>query len=287
MTIIYPDNHPSRDLHQLILGTIIPRPIALVSTISLDGVLNLAPFSYFNAISSVPPILGFSVSDRKNGQPKDTIANIRQNNECVINLVSYNNSRQMSLAGIDFPPDIDEFQKCGFNPVNSNLVTPPGIKESPVRFECKIEKILNFGNANNQTNFVVCNVICIHFDEKILDADNKVNPEAIGIIGRLGGTNYIKINNDNIFSIPQSRTAIPLGYDKLPEEILKSKILTGNEIAAIAGLESLPDENFIKETKEKYDKSIIAKNSLHKIASDLIKSGKIEEAAALLLSNLK
>lgn len=286
MTIIYPDKHPSRDLHQLILGTIIPRPIALVSTISETGIFNLAPFSYFNAISSVPPILGFSVSDRKNGLPKDTIANISQNKECVINLVSYDISRKMSLAGIDFPPDIDEYAKCGFTPVDSDLVKPPGIKESPVRFECKIEKILNFGIEGSKTSFVVCNVICIHFDEKILNADNRIDPDSTGIIGRLGGTNYIKINNDNIFSIPQSRTVIPLGYDRLPEKILKSKILTGNEIAAIAGLEALPDDNYILEIGNKYKEIKNFENSFYKLVSDLIKSGKIEEAAALLLSNL-
>ena len=118
MKVIYPDSYPSRDLHQFMLGSVIPRPIALVSTISNKRIKNLAPFSYFNAISSDPPILGFSVSDRKDGSLKDTLANIEENGECVVNLVSYDISHQMTLAGVDFPPDTDEFVKCGFTPVS-------------------------------------------------------------------------------------------------------------------------------------------------------------------------
>lgn len=286
MIIIYPDKHPAKDLHQLILGTIIPRPIALVSTKSTEGVLNIAPFSYFNAISSVPPIIGFSVSKRKNGNSKDTLTNVRENNECVINLVSYDISRQMALAGIDFPPETDEFIQCGFTPVKSEIVSPPGIHESHIRFECLVDRILNFENGVDLTSLIICKVVCIHYDEKIIDENKKIDPALTGLIGRLGGTKYIRLSEDNIFSIPQSRTNIPVGYAKLPEKILKSKILTGNEIATIAGLEKLPDADYTKNIVAKYNTSYNDIDSIHSIASKLINSGNIEEAAALLLSHL-
>jgi flavin reductase (DIM6/NTAB) family NADH-FMN oxidoreductase RutF len=282
MKVIYPDSYPSRDLHQFMLGSVIPRPIALVSTISNKGIKNLAPFSYFNAISSDPPILGFSVSDRKDGSLKDTLANIEENGECVINLVNYDISHQMTLAGVDFPPDTDEFLKCGFTPVPSSTVAPYGIENAPVRFECIKDRIIYFGERGNKTALIVCNVICIHYDEVIMNDQNRIDPVALDLIGRLGRTNYLKLTKDNIFSIAQSRSMIPIGYDNLPESIVKSSILTGNEIAIIAGIEKNPDPEFIKTTKEKYKLIATDINSAHKLASQMIKSGNIEEAAALL-----
>ena len=284
MKLIYPNSISSRDLHQFMLGSIVPRPIALVSTISNKGIKNLAPFSYFNAISSEPPILGFSVSDRKDGSLKDTLINIKENGECVINMVSFGISYQMALSGVDFPPEIDEFTKCGFTEVPSVNIKPYGILESPVRFECKTEQILDFGSEPNRTSLVICNVISISYDEAIMNEENRIDPIALGLIGRLGRTNYLKLNKENIFSISQSRSMIPLGYDNLPEEIKKSKILTGNEIAAIAGLNKLPDEETIREIAKKYSAHGQDLISIHTLASDLIKSGKIEEAAALILS---
>jgi flavin reductase (DIM6/NTAB) family NADH-FMN oxidoreductase RutF len=282
MKIIYPDSFPSRDLHQFMLGSVIPRPIALVSTLSESGINNLAPFSYFNAISSDPPILGFSVSDRKDGSSKDTLANIEENSECVINLVSYDISHQMTLAGIDFPPETDEFVKCGFTPASSISVLPKGIEQSPVRFECKTDRIIYFGEKGNQTALVVCNVLCIHYDEIIMNKDNRIDPVALNLVGRLGRTNYIRLSNENIFSINQSRSKIPVGYDNLPKSIVQSKILTGNEIALIAGMENIPDPELINTNRQKYKLIATDINSAHKLASELIKSGNIEEAAALL-----
>jgi flavin reductase (DIM6/NTAB) family NADH-FMN oxidoreductase RutF len=264
------------------LGSVIPRPIALVSTVSNNGIKNLAPFSYFNAISSDPPILGFSVSDRKDGSSKDTLANIEENGECVINMVSYDISYQMALAGIDFPPDIDEFVKCGFTPVSSLKIKPKGIEQSPVRFECIKDKIIHFEEKGNKTALIICNVICIHYDEVIMNHENRIDPVALDLIGRLGRTNYLKLTGENIFSINQSRSKIPVGYDGLPKSIVHSKILTGNEIALIAGLENIPDTELIMTTAEKYKLIVTDINSAHKLASELIKAGNLEEAAALL-----
>ena len=286
MKLIFPDSFPSRDLHQFMLGSVIPRPIALVSTISNEGINNLAPYSYFNAISSDPPILGFSVSDRKDGSLKDTLANIEENSECAINLVSYDISHQMALAGVDFPPETDEFIKCGFTPVPSVIIKPNGIEQAPVRFECKKDRIIYFGEKANKTALIICNVICIHYDERIMNKENRIDPFKLDLVGRLGRTNYLKLTKDNIFSITQSRSMIPLGYDNLPESIVKSEILTGNEIAIMAGMEKYPNPEIIKKTKEKYKLIVTDIDSAHKLASELIKAGKIEEAAALLFTHL-
>jgi flavin reductase (DIM6/NTAB) family NADH-FMN oxidoreductase RutF len=282
MKTVFPDSFPSRDLHQFMLGSVIPRPIALVSTISNEGINNIAPFSYFNAISSDPPILAFSVSNRKDGSSKDTLVNIEANGECVINMVNFDISNQMALTGIDFPPETGEFLKSGFTPSASIRIKPFGVEQSPIRFECLKDKIIYFDDKSHHTALIICNVICIHYDEAIMNNENRIDPVALDLIGRLGRTNYLKLTKANIFSIAQSRSMIPLGYDNLPESIVKSSILTGNEIAIIAGIEKNPDPEFIKTTKEKYKLLATDINSAHKLASKLIKSGKIEEAAALL-----
>lgn len=281
MKTFFPENTSSRDLHHIMLGTVIPRPIAFVSTIDSQGIKNLAPFSYFNAVSSLPPKMMFSVSRKPDGSKKDTLLNIEDTGECVINMVSYDMVRQMTIAGFGFEKDTDEFEKSGLHPVRSELVKVSGVLESPIRYECKLNKIIELGDKPGECSIVLCDVVCIHIDENIFE-ENKIKPEITNIIGRLGGIQYIKINKDNIFSALQPRKTIPIGFDNLPESILYSKILTGNEIAEIAGLDSLPSK---KEIIENY--SFLKKHKpehLHYFAKMEIASGNIKEAAAILMA---
>ncbi len=281
MKTFFPENTSSRDLHHIMLGTVIPRPIAFVSTIDAKGIKNLAPFSYFNAVSSIPPKMMFSISRKSDGSKKDTLINIENTGDCVINMVNQDMVRQMTIAGFGFDSEVDEFSKSGLNTINSELIKTPGVMESPVRYECKLDRIIELGDQPGECSIVLCDVVCIHVNENIME-DNKIKPEKTNIIGRLGGTQYIKINQENIFSALQNRKTVPVGFDNLPKSILQSKILTGNEIAEIAGLDYLPSREEI-ETNHSFFKQFDLEK-LHYFAKMEIKEGNIKQAAAILMT---
>lgn len=283
MTTVFPDEMSQRDLHQFMLGSLIPRPIAFVSTVSSTGINNLAPFSYFNAISSLPPVLAFSMSRRADGSKKDTHQNLIDIGECVIHMVNFNISHKMAIAGADFPPDADEFLKCGLTMTDSRIVKPMGIKEAPIRFECSLDRIIELGSADAQTSLAILNVLCIHYDDIIMNTENRIIPEILDPVGRLGRTNYLRFNKENIFSIALSRKNLPVGFDNLPASILTSRILSGNDIAQIAGLTKLPSKELVYEQYIKFGASAPDIDTLHKIGRKQISGGNIEIAAAILM----
>jgi len=283
MNTVFPDEMSQRDLHQFMLGSVIPRPIAFVSTVSKNGINNLAPFSYFNAISSLPPVLAFSMSRRTDGSKKDTHTNLIDTGECVIHMVNYETCYKMAIAGVDFPPETDEFIKCGLTQTDSRLVKPRGIAEAPVRFECKLNRITELGNAESTTSLAIVNVLCIHYDGKIMNSENRIMPEMLDPVGRLGRTNYLQFNKENVFGIALSRKELPIGFDNLPRSILSSKILSGNDIAQIAGLTKLPSKELIDVQYIKFGSPLPDIDTLHEIARKDIRSGNIEIAAAILM----
>jgi|GEM_PF-4963178 len=144
---IDPKETPTKDLHQYILGSIAPRPIAFVSSVNEDGVKNLAPYSFFNAFSSNPPIAVFS-SNRKvaDNTTKDTLHNAEVQKELVINMVSYNIVRQMAISSVSYPTEVSEFEKTGLTPLPSELVNAPRVAESPVNMECRVKEIITLGD---------------------------------------------------------------------------------------------------------------------------------------------
>ena len=279
MKTITPDEINKKDLHHLMLGTVIPRPIALVSTIDENGIKNLAPFSYFNAISSNPPMLAFSVNLKHDGTKKDTLLNIEKTGVCVVNMVSSDMAFQMSLCGSVYDKNIDEYKKSGLTPVKNTTIEGFGVAESPVRFECKLNKIISFGTHPGASNLIICDVTCIHIDEKIYDDNNKINPAKTGILGRLGRAYYLKINKENIFKIAHAKN--PTGFDNLPPNILNSPVLSKNEIAQIAALPILPSREELKEFKDILQ--TVDEYKLHKIAAAYLKQNEVYEAAKFLM----
>lgn len=146
MRTIIPGETPVKDMHQYLLGTVSPRPIAFVSTIDENGQPNLAPYSFFNVFSSNPPIAVFSSNRRvADNTTKDTLHNIKVSGECVINAVNYDIVRQMAIAGIGYDANVNEFEKSGLTPVASDLVAPFRVKESPAHMECKVREIVTLG----------------------------------------------------------------------------------------------------------------------------------------------
>ena len=169
------------------MGSIVPRPIAFVSTISQDGVYNLAPFSFFNAVCAEPPIVSFCPGMRT--PPKDTITNIRDMGEFVVNIVGEDIAEKMNLCAGDYPPDGDEFAISGLTPLPSERVRPPRVAESRVHMECTLLQIIEVSTRSRGANMVLGEVVCFHVDDEIID-EFRIDPDKLGAIGRMGGIGY-------------------------------------------------------------------------------------------------
>jgi flavin reductase (DIM6/NTAB) family NADH-FMN oxidoreductase RutF len=290
MITLDPQTTPTPDFHQFMIGAIAPRPIALVSTVDAEGNPNLAPYSFFNAFSSKPPIIAFSSNRRvRDNSTKDTLSNIEETMSCVINVVSYDIARQASLSSVNFPKGISEFVKAGFTPIASEVVKAFRVKESPVQMECIVEQILNLGNEGGAGNLIVCRIVRMHIDERILDAEMKrIDPHKIDLVGRMGRFFYSRTNGASVFEIPQPELPLVIGFDGLPQSILTSEILTGNSIAQIAALTELPTKEDILSIKQDINvqKALVSDKilrGLHLLAQEELKKGNILMGAKLAL----
>jgi flavin reductase (DIM6/NTAB) family NADH-FMN oxidoreductase RutF len=243
MLTIDPKEIATKDLHQFMLSAVAPRPIAFASTISLDGVHNLAPYSFFNAFSSNPPIVIFSSNRRvANNTTKDTLKNVQDTGEVVINVVSHSIVRQMAIASVEYGPEVDEFVKAGFTPLPSELIRPFRVAESPVQMECKVEQILPLGIDGGAGNLIVCRIVLMHIAEAVLNEKGRIDPHKIDLVGRMGRFYYVRASGDAVEEIVQDVTVIPLGFDALPPSIRHSKVLTGNNLGQLAGMPALPSQ---------------------------------------------
>jgi flavin reductase (DIM6/NTAB) family NADH-FMN oxidoreductase RutF len=173
-----------RAAYKLMISLIVPRPIAWVSTISPGGSLNLAPFSYFNGISSHPPVVMIAVGARK-GERKDTWRNIEQTREFVVNVVVPELVDAMVLSSGEFPPEVDEFKEAGVTPLASTRVKPPRIAESPVSMECMLEKIVEVAGSA----LILGRVVLYHVREDLME-EGSVDPRKLKPVARLGGDYY-------------------------------------------------------------------------------------------------
>lgn len=278
------------DFYQFLIGSVAPRPIAFVSTMDKEGNTNLAPFSFFNAFSSKPPIVVFSVGRRvQDGTTKDTLSNVEQTMECVINMVSHSIVRQMTLTAVNYPKGVNEFEKAGLTPLASDMVRPFRVKESPVQLECRVDQILPLGTEGGAGCLIICNVLCIHISEDVMDADRRrIDPHKIDLVGRLGRAYYTRASSDSIFEIVQPEKPIVLGYDGLPQSIRQSEVLTGNNIAQIASLITLPPKEEILTLKKdnRVQKILYSGNilrGLHLLAQEELQKGNTDTGAKLAL----
>lgn len=190
----------SKKAHDILTDIVTPRPIAFVSTIGGDGVYNVAPYSYFTAISHRPMILGFSLSRKKKGKKKDTLVNIESTKEYVVNVVTEELGLAMNKTAAAYPPHVDEFEKAGLTPKEADIITPPLVEESPINMECRLIQILEFGDNPEYTNFIIGEVVQIHINEAYL-RDDKIQPKELKLIGRLGGGGSAYCRTTDIFNI--------------------------------------------------------------------------------------
>jgi flavin reductase (DIM6/NTAB) family NADH-FMN oxidoreductase RutF len=195
MRIINPAEHVYNDIYKLMIGMIVPRPIAFVSTIDAAGIRNLAPFSYFTACSSDPPMVCFTTSVRSGARPyKDTMRNIEATGEFVVNIVSEEFAEKMNQTSADVPPEVDEFVLSGLTPLASDLVLPPRVAESKAQMECRRHQIIHLSDKPGGGVLVIGEVLRFHVLESLLDG-YKIDPDKLRAIGRMGGPSYVRTHD--------------------------------------------------------------------------------------------
>ncbi|MFT5858935.1 MAG: flavin reductase (DIM6/NTAB) family NADH-FMN oxidoreductase RutF [Flavobacteriaceae bacterium] len=294
MLTIDPKEIPVSKLHHYLLGSVGPRPIAFASTIDAEGNDNLAPFSFFNVFSANPPIMVFSPArSGRSNETKDTYKNVKSVPEVVINIVNYDMVQQMSLASSPFASDVSEFEKAGFTALPSETIRPKRVAESPVQFECKVIEVKELGAEGGAGNLVICEVLRIHINEEVLNDDQMVDQHKIELVARMGGNWYCKADSNSMFEITKPIMTVGIGFDSLPEDVIASDTLTGNDLGQLAGIEELPNETDVNEYKlielsdlfvSLEDQPSKLEKELHVKAKQLLADNKLDEAWMTLLA---
>lgn len=240
MVSILPGEVSTSRLHHYLLGAVGPRPIAFASTRDEKGRPNLSPFSFFNVFSANPPILIFSPARRvRNNTTKHTLENVLKIQEVVINIVDYAMVQQMSLASTEYAEGENEFIKAGLTMLESDMVEPYRVAESPVQFECKVNKIEPLGKEGGAGNLIFSEVMKIHIDASILDENENIDPYKIDQVARMGGNWYTRAV-EGLFEVPKPLSTLGIGVDRIPEDIRFSEILTGNDLGKLGNVQQIP-----------------------------------------------
>ena len=200
---IDPSNLDFRGSHELMVGAVVPRPIAFVSTIGEDGVFNVAPFSAFAPVCMKPMLVGFNASWTRDGRKKDTMVNIEFSRDFVINVVNEALADAMNQASADYPSDVDEFKETGLTPVKADIVKSPMVGESPVNMECRLVQILQFGSASRPSSFIIGEVVMVHVRDELY-LNDEIQMSGLKAIARMGGQLYCRTTD--IFELKRPYT---------------------------------------------------------------------------------
>jgi flavin reductase (DIM6/NTAB) family NADH-FMN oxidoreductase RutF len=224
----------------LLTGGVGPRPIALASTVSPAGVRNLAPFSFFNAFGSNPPMVAFAPNRRgRDGTVKHTYLNASATGEFVLAAVSWAMVQQMNVASAEYPDGVDEFGPSGFTPLPALRVRPALVAESPFQMECRLHQVVELGSGPGSGLLLVGEVLAFHAREDCLDGDT-LDPGRLDLVARSGGVWYTRASGAALFQVPKP-VGCPIGYAALPAVLRQSSILTGNDLGRLAHSAQLPD----------------------------------------------
>ena len=288
MISINPQDIPTAQLHGYLLGAVAPRPIAFASTIDEDGNPNLSPFSFFNVFSANPPIMIFSPARRvRNNTIKHTLINAKTTKEVVINVVNYDIVQQMSLSSTEYGDGVNEFEKSGLTMLQSDIVKPFRVAESPVQFECKVNEIVELGNEGGAGNLIICEVVKVHIDEKVLDEKGAIDQYKIDLVSRMGGSWYSRANK-GMFEVPKPLSSLGIGVDAIPSDIKNSEVLTGNDLGMLGNVDALPDSQDVDKFAEEHGEIIgMERVKIHKFAKEFLLKEDILSAWKVLLTKKK
>ncbi|WP_307413355.1 flavin reductase family protein [Neobacillus ginsengisoli] len=202
MLSIDPASLSERENYKFLIGSIIPRPIAFVTSISKDGILNGAPFSYFNIVSSNPPLISLSIQ-RSAGRQKDTARNIIESKEFVVHIVDEQNVEKINKTAANLPPDESEIDLANLTPVKSVKISVPGVKEAKIRMECTLEHSLELGGSDTPgCELIIGKIVQFHIENDIYE-NGRIDPRGLAAVSRLAGNYYAKIGE--IFEIERSK----------------------------------------------------------------------------------
>ena len=187
-----PNEMKVRDIYGLLVQLVVPRPIAWVSSISDTGVTNLAPYSFFNAVGANPPTLMFCPVNRRDGSFKDSLSNVIENGEFVVNVVSHDLGPAMKETATDFDSEISEFEAVGIDVLDSTSVKPPRVANSLAQFECRLNRVIHLAEGPAGANIVIGDIVQIHVSDSVMSEPGKIDPEKLDAIGRMGGSSYTR-----------------------------------------------------------------------------------------------
>lgn len=239
---VLPEELETRVLHRYLVGAVGPRPIAFASTVDAGGNPNLAPFSFFNVFSANPPVLIFSPARRvRDNTTKHTLENVLETKEVVINVVTHAMVQQMSLASKEYAKGVNEFEKAGFTMLYSDLVRPYRVGESPVQFECRVDRVEPLGTGGGAGNLIFSEVLKIHIQKNVLNENGDLDPDKLDLVARMGGNWYSRASS-GLFEVPKPLVTTGIGVDAIPESIRISDIFTGNDLGMLGNFEKLPSE---------------------------------------------
>jgi flavin reductase (DIM6/NTAB) family NADH-FMN oxidoreductase RutF len=255
----------------------------------VNGKPNLSPFSFFNIFSSNPPILVFSPARRvRNNTIKHTLINCEATREVVINVVNFDIVQQMSLSSTEYPDGVNEFTKSGLTPIPSEKVKPYRVAESPVQFECKVNQIIALGTEGGAGNMIICEVVKIHINEAVLDADGYIDPVKIDLVSRLGGNWYSRANQ-GLFEVEKPLVTLGIGVDAIPSFVKESTLFNGNDLGKLGNVEALPTEEeitiFVKQNFEV--KGVLSADDefkKHQLAKEYLDKNEVLTAWKVLLA---
>ena len=290
MLSIEPKDLTPAKLQGYLQSAVAPRPIAFASTLSKSGKPNLSPFSFFNVFSSNPPILIFSPARRvRDNTVKHTLINAEDTKEVVINVVNFDMVQQTSLSSTEYAEGVNEFLKAGFTAIPSDIVKPYRVKESPVQFECRVNQIIPLGTQGGAGNLVICEVLKIHIDEKILDKNGAIDQAKIDLVSRLGANWYSRANQ-GLFEVPKPLTTIGIGVDAIPNFIKESPVFTGNDLGLLGNVASLPtNEEVTIFVKQNFAvKGVLSADDelkVHQKAKDYLTQNEVLSAWKVLLAS--
>lgn len=194
MRSIDPNTNKERDNYKLLIGSIVPRPIAFVTSVSKEGIVNGAPFSYFNVVSSNPPMISLAIQRSERGE-KDTARNIYANKEFVIHIVDEQNVEQVNETAASLPPEESEIELANFTTVPSTKIAVPGVQEAKIRMECTLEHAIELGDSSSpSTDLLIGKIVQFHIDDDLYE-DGRIDPRGLAAVSRLAGINYATIGD--------------------------------------------------------------------------------------------
>jgi flavin reductase (DIM6/NTAB) family NADH-FMN oxidoreductase RutF len=270
-----------------------PRPICFASTIDKEGNVNLSPFSFFNLFSTQPPIVVFSPARRvRDNTTKHTLQNVLEVPEVAISIVTYEMVQQMSLSSCEYPKGTDEFIKSGFTPEASTLISPPMVRESKAKMECRVVEVKSLGEEGGAGQLVICEVLRLHLDDRLLNEEKKIDQRKLELVARLGGDWYCRVSSDNLFIVPKPNVKLGIGMDALPQSIRHSSYLTGNHLGQLANVHEMPavsptfDDEHVRTIIQYFSLNPTdMEREIHTYAARLLEQNRVDDAWQVLLVN--